>query len=160
MGCVFSKRLEQRDRTFLEKGITPSQIASGINVLRIRRQGEKSFFTLKRHDTNELDCIEKETEISDPEELEDVLKFLGCHLDVVINKKRRKTKFKGMEICLDEVEGLGFFIEVEKLTQENSDSLKIQEELFQFLESLGISREDRVINGYDTLIRNKYGESA
>jgi len=52
-------------------------------------------------------------------------------------------------ICLDEVEGLGSFIEVEKTSAEDGEA--IQEELFNFLESLGVKREDRVFKGYDTL---------
>ena len=58
-----------------------------------------------------------------------------------------------MEICLDEVKDLGNFIEVEKITDEDPD--KVQEELFRFLESVGVRREDRVVNGYDILMWRK-----
>ena len=39
---------------------------------------------------------------------------LGFVLHVRVNKIRRKASFNGYEICLDEVEDLGSFIEVEK----------------------------------------------
>ena len=60
-----------------------------------------------------------------------------------------------MEIVLDKVEFLGEFMEVEKIvTSENpKDRTKTQAELFAFLETLGISKEDRVIDGkYDIML--------
>lgn len=46
-----------------------------------------------------------------------------------------------MTLCLDEVEGLGAFIEIEKMTSEN-DVLAVQEELYLFLENIGITKKD------------------
>jgi adenylate cyclase class IV len=51
---------------------------------------------------------------------------------------------------LDEVDGLGSYIEVEKMSDEDGE--KIQNELFDFLQILGVSKEDRVLKGYDTLM--------
>ena len=59
-----------------------------------------------------------------------------------------------MTICLDKVEGLGEFIEVEKITEQD-DSIQTQKKLFDFLKSLGISEEDQVFKGYDTLIEEQ-----
>jgi len=55
-----------------------------------------------------------------------------------------------VEICLDEVENLGSFIEVEKMS--DGDSKQIQEELAEFLGLLGVSPKDRVTKGYNTLM--------
>jgi len=119
------------------------------NVLRVRTQGKEIIFTLKRSRTNELDCIEKETKVSDKKALEDMLDQMSYKKVISVSKKRRKGKFEDLVICLDEVEGLGSFIEVEKTSAEDGEA--IQEELFNFLESLGVKREDRVFKGYDTL---------
>jgi adenylate cyclase class IV len=54
---------------------------------------------------------------------------------------------------LDQVKGLGNFIEVEKFSTD--DTFKIQEELFRFLETLGVKRKDRVLHGYDVLVYNQ-----
>ena len=67
--------------------------------------------------------------------------------------ERRKTKYKDLEICLDVVKDLGFFIEVEKMS--NDDPKIVREELQKFLFSLGIPPEDEVFYGYDTLIFKK-----
>ena len=55
---------------------------------------------------------------------------------------------------MDEVEGLGSFIEVEEMT-EDGDSEKIQEKLFEFLKTMGITDEDREQYGYDVLLWQK-----
>jgi adenylate cyclase class 2 len=77
---------------------------------------------------------------------------MGYKSAVKINKVRRKAKHLGYEICVDEVEGLGTFIEVEKVTDDCEDSKEVQKELFHFLESLGVNKNDVVMRGYDTLI--------
>ncbi len=82
--------------------------------------------------------------------MEDALVLLGYHKAISVYKNRTKAKYKDMEICLDEVDHLGSFIEVEKITEGDGDA--VQEELFNFLETLGVKRDDRVINGYDTLM--------
>lgn len=56
----------------------------------------------------------------------------------------------GDTICLDEVEELGSFVELERLTNEDVDPVKVSEELYQKLESLGLSRDDEEKRGYDT----------
>jgi adenylate cyclase class 2 len=79
---------------------------------------------------------------------------MGYKEAVRINKTRVITHYNGCEICIDEVEGLGSFIEMEKLAKEG-DSEKIQEELFEFFKRLGITNEDRVFWGYDTLMLSR-----
>ncbi|MDP2670811.1 MAG: hypothetical protein Q8O99_08220 [bacterium] len=49
------------------------------------------------------------------------------------------------------MQGLGSFIEIEQLVDQG-DAEEIQEILFQFLESLGVTRNARVTKGYDVLL--------
>jgi adenylate cyclase class IV len=59
---------------------------------------------------------------------------------------------------LDKVKYLGEFIEAEKIVKnkDHEDRKKVQEELFDFLETLGITKEDRVIDGkYDIMLWEK-----
>lgn len=97
--------------------------------------------------------IEKELEIRNASVMDDIVKLLGFYEFQKIKKTRRKTRYKKYEICLDVIDELGNFIEVEKMTDE--DSAEVQEELFRFLESLGVSRRDRVDRGYDILLYKK-----
>jgi adenylate cyclase class IV len=57
---------------------------------------------------------------------------------------------------LDQVEGLGAFIEVEEITAQDTVE-EIQNKLFEFVQTLGVLPEDRVTQGYDTMvyIKNK-----
>jgi adenylate cyclase class 2 len=82
--------------------------------------------------------------------MEDILKSLGYSKKVQVKKKRLIGELRGYTICLDKVDGLGSFVEVEKMSADDTE--KVQEELMKFLESLGISREQRIRKGYDTLM--------
>lgn len=150
IGCNLSEPIIQDDYIFNNKNTNLREGYDGSSILRIRKQYGKTLFTLKKNRSNELDCIEKEIEVSSHEILKDIIELLNYESNVEVHKKRIKTNYKDYEICLDEVEGLGSYIEVEKMSEE--DGQKIQNELFDFLKTLGISKEDQVFNGYDTLI--------
>ncbi|MBI2023449.1 class IV adenylate cyclase [Candidatus Giovannonibacteria bacterium] len=152
LGCVLSEPIMQNDKTFVDTDYGEyDKFQPGKNILRIRESNEKFLFTIKQPQSNELDAIEYETEILDPKEFERALGLMGYKSAVVINKTRRKAKFNDFEICLDEVKGLGSFIEVEKIT-EDENAEKVQNELFGFLKNLGLDEKDRVFHGYDTLV--------
>ena len=70
---------------------------------------------------------------------------------VSFSKTRCKGKYNDWEVCIDEVPGLGDFIEVEKLT-EDGDSEAIQKSLFEFLQTLGVTEADREHFGYDVIM--------
>ncbi|TAK96314.1 class IV adenylate cyclase [Patescibacteria group bacterium] len=154
LGCSLSQPIIQDDQVFLQAGIGFGDLTAGINVLRIRRQEQKNIFTLKIRGTRELDSVERETEISDPDKLEEILKYLGYREVMRLRKSRRKCQHGELEICLDEVEGLGKFIEAEKMV-EDGDGGEIQNELFNFLVTLGAEKDSRVSSGYDILMYKK-----
>ena len=154
MGCVFSEPLVQKDKIYLHKSMKFSDMGRGKVILRIRRSDDKATLNLKKQLENELDNIEEELVIDNAEAGTRILKYLDFDEVVRVSKRRTKGKLNDLKICLDDVDELGTFIEVEKMT-EDEDSLKIQEELFEFLESLGVKRESGVLKGYDTLIEEK-----
>lgn len=156
LGCEFSEPIVQKDKIFLEKNEDFLNVNSERNVFRIREQNGKFILTLKKAQSNELDCIERETVIEDAEQIKDMLTYLGYKEFVRYSKKRKKCKYKEYEICLDEVDELGTFIEVERMSED--DASKIQEELLKFLLSLGIEKEDMIVKGYDTMIFKQKGE--
>lgn len=148
-GCKISDPIIQDDIVYNKKDAGPES----KNVLRIRKSGEKIIFTLKRSVTNELDCIEKEVLINDAEPMKGIIELLGYFETVRVSKKRRKGKLGDYEICLDEVEGLGSFIEIEKISDEDGEI--VQKESLDFLSSLDVDVNNRVMNGYDTLLERK-----
>ncbi len=152
MGCDFSEPLVQHDYIYNLKNID-IDMRHKTPVLRVRKQNEKTIFTVKQDRKGELDCIEKEIEVDNGAILQEIFIMLGYTKTVEVEKSRLKTKYNDYEICLDEVKGLGAFIEVEKLSSEYGDA--VQKELFDFLQKIGIKSEDRVLVGYDTLIFQK-----
>lgn len=158
LGCEFGEELHQKDYIFNPRGEKfPPTI--GEPVLRVREENGKNILTLKINQTSRLDCIERELEISDGEMMKEIILLLDFREDVTVEKKRIKTKYKNIEICLDSVMRLGDFIEAEKITTENNPEIrkKIQSELMDFLLELGIEREDQVIDGkYDIMLFEKY----
>ncbi len=155
LGCSLSEPLIQKDRIYLHKDLRFEEITKGSVILRIRDSNGKIILTLKKQCENELDDLESEVVVGNLDKAEEFLNHLDFHEVIKVNKKRIKCNYKDYEICLDEVEKLGQFVEVEKLTNDEEDSLKVQAELFAFLESLGVKKEDQVFQGYDTLIFNK-----
>ncbi len=130
----------------------------GDIIVRIRRENNRSLFTLKRQQTNEMDNTELETEVSDPNALHEALLLMGYVPQVEVKKNRKEGKYEEYEICLDEVDELGTFVELEKLAPEDADPDKVREELFETLEGLGLSRNDEETRGYDTqryFLRNR-----
>lgn len=154
-----SEPIIQNDETFVDQNYGDyAKFQPGKNVLRIRENNGKFIFTLKQPQSNELDCFERETEINDPKEFKEALLLMRYKPVVEIHKVRRKAKYKDYEICLDDVKELGAFVEVEKITDdENAD--KVQDELFSFLESLGVTKDNREMRGYDTLVYLKQTEA-
>ncbi len=158
-GCVFEDAIVQNDTVFTQK-IGSFEIYDTNEIfLRIRiKNNSKIIFTAKKTLHTGLDCLEYETEISSYKQMYDALIIMGYKEALRINKTRIITHYNGCEICIDEVEDLGSFIEMEKLCEEG-DSKKIQEELFGFLQSVGVSKDDRVFNGYDDLLLLKKEKS-
>ncbi len=152
LGCKLSEPVLQEDEVFNATGDVSSHPAGG-NVLRIRHTNGKHFFALKRSTANELDCIEKELEVSEAGIMREIIDLLGFVSAVQVRKMRRKGNYGEYEICLDEVDGLGTFIEVEKMSDEDGE--KVQAELAEFLVSLEVDPGNRVLRGYDSMIYEK-----
>ncbi len=129
----------------------------GRNFLRIREQKQdekkKIIFTLKQPQTNQTDCIEHEIEIQEKDTLEltSLIYALGFYKFVEIEKTRMTAKMGDTEICIDDVTGLGSFIELEKFGPAEKAE-EIQNELYALLESWGIQKEEYIYDGYDILV--------
>lgn len=153
-GCNLSQPIHQHDVIYSYGASTSEweETKEGDIILRIRREDNRVTLNLKQQRSNELDNTEYETEIENPEAMHQMLLLLGWVPQVEVKKIRRKGKFRNYEICLDEVEKLGPYVEIEKLTEDNVEPVHIQEELFQVLELLGLSRKTQETRGYDTQV--------
>lgn len=159
MGCSFGEELHQIDHIFIPNGI-PFPPPYDTPVLRVRQQNDKHLLTLKISQSNRQDCIEHEIEISDGNKMLEIMNLMNYKKVPVVNKKRIKTSYNGMEIVLDKVSNLGEFIEVEKIVNENDSQIRqqIQKELLSFLSDIGVLEEDYLLGSkYDIMLYEKYG---
>jgi adenylate cyclase class 2 len=167
-GSEFLGKKHQKDIVFWPNEIRKIEDGTnllGINYLRIRNQtsekGKKVIFTLKQPQTNQSDCKEHEIEIKedDIKNLESIILTLGFYEFCITEKDRETYKMGNIEICVDDVVGLGSYIELEKFGEYN-ETEKIQTELQNILESWKISKEDCIYDGYDILAYKQNQKSA
>lgn len=152
-GCVFSSPVTQHDVVYSRGGTSEWEAAKeGDIILRLRNQDGKTEFNLKQQKSSELDNLEYETSITNGEAMKDILRVLGWHPEVEVKKVRQKGKWGAYEICLDDVEQLGTYVELEKMTADDADPVTVQNELLDVMESFGVPREDLEVRGYDTMI--------
>lgn len=160
-GVEVSEPVAHHDRVW---GIPGELSGTGAPWLRLRTETKGSkvrhLLTLKRSAVvgRQLDSIEHETEVGDPEAAEGIINELDFKLYSDITKTRQKARIGDIEICLDAVDGLGEFIEAEKLTSDDAHCDQVVEELWALLESLDVHRKNEVTDGYDVLVNKKLGK--
>jgi adenylate cyclase class 2 len=159
LGCVFSSPVKQIDTVYTKIIGNVEEYLKNDHFVRIREKSDgKHVFTVKmpKGSRESLVKTEHETEVKDGAELEQALFLMGYKIANKIIKVRRTTTWNDYEICLDAVEELGAFIEVEKMVADNSvDEKIILKELQDFLVSIGVSLDDEVKRGYDLLMLDK-----
>ncbi len=153
-GLAISKELHQHDVIYSQNdsSIFVRSLRPSENVVRIRDENGKLELNLKQQRTHELDNIEWETEVKDREAMHNILLLLGWKPEVEVKKIRKKGTLGEYTICLDQVEKLGSFVELEKMADDSADAEKVKEDLLAVLESFGLSRADEETRGYDTQI--------
>jgi adenylate cyclase class 2 len=157
LGCVFSEPIIQDDTVFAKKIGTLEEFLSNEEFLRIRIQNDGTIILTAKKPvgTNvsgeNLVKREYEVEVSSANGARDILELMGLHEGVRVKKTRRKAHYGTYEICIDEIEGLGSFIELEEMA-DSAQAPRIQKEMLAFLMSLGISPECQVKKGYDILM--------
>ncbi|NLC39441.1 MAG: class IV adenylate cyclase [Clostridiaceae bacterium] len=139
--------------------------AESDEALRIREQrtglSAQTMLTYKGAKVDPLSNtrLEVETGISDAGRMREILKFLGYRSVLTVEKKRREyrgtAEFSQINICLDELAGLGSFIEIEycaesDISQKERES--IRNRLLSLLDLFGISRSKLTRKSYLELL--------
>lgn len=157
---ISSKR--QIDTVFLLPEQVDTPIVPGSKIMRVRdvlnpETGDlqRSLMTLKVEGQTKLVSDEYEFAVDDGNAARQMLTALGWQEVVTVDKVRLESKTEDYTICIDEVAGLGLFIELEVLTEDSADVKNIQQQMCNFLKNLNIDGELWKIP-YDTSIRNLY----
>ena len=103
------------------------------NKCRITYKGPKVSKTTKAR-------IEHETEVSDFNTIRNILLSLGFVESGVIEKERDVFSFCGAEVSVDYVDGVGIFVEIEKIGELKDE---IEKELFDIAAKLGLTKFER-----------------
>ena len=151
----------QIDTVFLLPEQVDTPITPGSKIMRVRdvlnpETGElqQSLMTLKVEGQTKLVSDEYEFAVDDGNVARQMLTALGWQEIVTVDKVRFESKTEDYTICIDEVAGLGLFIELEVLTEDSANVKNIQQQMCNFLKNLDIDGELWKIP-YDTSIRNK-----
>lgn len=160
LGCTWGEYIHQDDTVYVRDVSSPEAYLRNNDFLRLRVQNnDKVIFTLKHHperaDDPDSAPLEQELTVESREGMEKVLNTLGFSEAVRLQKKRRKTNYKKWEICVDEVEGLGAFIELEELAGPEVSVPEVRKAMRAFLHSVGIADTEQFAQRYDTLLLEK-----
>ncbi|NJE48594.1 class IV adenylate cyclase [Thermococcus sp. 9N3] len=123
-------------------------------LLRVRKLDNlgKAFLTYKEIKdlgrNEEFD--EFEVEVSDFEATVEILKRLGFEEDVVVRKRRLVYRLGDVTFELNDVEGLGGFLDIEVISD---DVEKAKKKIWEVAKLLGLSEDDVEPRLYQELIR-------
>jgi len=151
IGAEFSETIHQADKIFGHPKFLDenNMIIEGGIVPRIRCVNDNCFLEFKEINRKRGAGIEIKSDISDVNQGVDFLNKLGFKETFTINKKRESYKYKNFSIDLDEVEKLGFFIEIEKTIKSDDEKETAKKECLELLKI--VSPEGRIEN-------KKYGD--
>jgi len=150
-GIEISDPFRQDDQAYAPSGWKFGDSKSGVPFLRLRTVAGRHYFTLKQPVQNDQACAEYETEVADRDAMHHAALHMGYHPTVRIVKTRRTASVGGCSLCVDELDGIGCFIEAERIAPDSADAEEIQAELAALIESLGVTAT-RTTETYDSLV--------
>jgi len=156
LGYKFLKKERQEDTYF--KSSFRSFGETG-EVLRVRKQIPGSdVVTFKGPKLkSEIKAREEiEVNIENSSEAIKLLKKLGYEPWTTIEKERETYQSDKFTVNLDEVKGLGHFMEIETKIEGNQSKLEVEQEIFNLLNKIGISKNLIEKRTYLELILEKH----
>lgn len=94
---------------------------------------------------------ERETDVADGDELAGILSGLGFDPTATVEKRREYFTVDGYTVVLDDVSGLGEFVEVEREAAE-VDVDSVREGAIAVLETIGLDPDDAIRRSYLELL--------
>lgn len=148
-----SERLYEEEDIFF---ISAHDSSLGVDkTLKLRKSnGEvKLIFKRKRSNKYLKESLEFEVRISkeDVGNLSQLLRHLGFKEDLIVRKRRRSFCFNGCTINVDDVEGLGSFLEIEVLTSE-AGANDVLSKVLKTLSALKLLGKELIRRGYAEMI--------
>jgi adenylate cyclase class 2 len=153
-GALLEEIVMQRDHYFQH----PSKDFNKTDeALRIREDGDRFFLTYKgpKFDPKSKTRTELNTEISSVKDITHTLEQLGFKKVGIVSKERKIYLYQNLQFCLDQVESVGLFIEVEKTIPNKKNFEKERDLIFKVLKELGLNPEKSERKSYLELLLEK-----
>lgn len=155
--ATFKGTFHHEDRYFVcnDKGYLHTE-KYPYKWLSIRRRNGLSIVNYKHYfpegEKKHLYCQEYETVITDADALTAIFCSLGFRHLVTVDKTRAEYVFKDeFEVALDEVKGLGFFIEVEAIKDQGGAEVT-RHKIERFIETFGLEGYRVDYRGYPFML--------
>ena len=142
--------IEQKDIIYVND-LNNIESVEGSVWLRLRKEQDNIELNYKKQSSRKQESKEIEFGVDSYEKAKQFLEELGYKKWVEVNKKRRYFKYLKYNLCIDEVERLGFFIEIELLVDEKDKNDYI-DELISVAKVLGLDKQNIINSHYDTMI--------
>lgn len=154
LGASFGGIRKQEDLYFYNKEeIKNKTKGPGSSVLRIRKSNN-NYLTYKAF-TEQLGAWEEhEVIIDDPEAMKEILVKSDFVQIIRVAKSRTKGKLDDYELCLDEIEDFGKYLEI---ALEDIDKQEARKMLIKLLSRLGFEEKDIIHQGYPEMMLAKKG---
>lgn len=152
LGIEPSEPVYQDDQAYAPAGWRFGDSKLGVPFVRLRTVNGRHSFALKQPGANAQACLEYETDVADREAMHGAILRMGYYPTVRVAKTRRTANLELCSLCVDELEGVGGFLELERLVPDDVPAEAVQAELAAFVTSLGIAAT-RTYETYDSLVR-------
>jgi adenylate cyclase, class 2 len=109
--------------------------------IRIKEEGARLTYKGPKLDQTTKSRLEWTVLIDDAQQMEQILGALGFVLSAQLKKRRAKYSYEGVVLALDDVEGLGLFVEVE--AEGEGDYEEQKQKVLSVLSRLGLHESIR-----------------
>ncbi|MDF1557154.1 MAG: class IV adenylate cyclase [ANME-2 cluster archaeon] len=156
-GCTYLGHRIQSDTYY---NAQDRDFAKTDEALRIRKDGECHLITYKGPKVGTISKSRKEVEleISSPEVADELLTCLGYSKVMNINKTRDNYRLDQYTISLDNVRGLGDYIEIETAAQTEGEVPHKVENMIALFTSMGLTKDILITKSYLELLKEKSSE--
>jgi len=153
-GAEYKGTLKQADEYF---DFSDMRIFNSGGAFRVRAAEGCYRVTYKgcKKDKETTSREEIEIEVESREKVVKILERIGFIRLCEIKKKRKVYHLADLKISLDEVEGLGSFMEIEGMANSEGEYRKKRGEIFRLLDKLGVSSGDISQKSYMEMALNR-----
>ncbi|MGN0355953.1 MAG: class IV adenylate cyclase [Muricoprocola sp.] len=152
--------VEERDVYFTSDVYDFKQADKALRIRKTKniRTGKiQAFLTYKgtRMDEISMTREELETEVEDGDVGERILKSIGFREVSPVRKLRRYYFLNELTVCVDQVDGLGDFLEAEIIVSSETERESALQKIQDFLEKMGHSMEETTRISYLSMLQEK-----